>query len=76
VAKKLKIRDAVGRPRLEDDQTDLLQTIKTLAICLHSLSLGNTTSAYKDIFSLVVILGSWYSSRECRATSDMSRMSE
>lgn len=32
VAKKLKIRDAVGRPRLEDDQTDLLQTIKTLAM--------------------------------------------
>ena len=32
LAKKLKIRDAVGRPRLEDDQDNLLQTIKTLAM--------------------------------------------
>lgn len=32
IAKKLKIRETVGRPRLEDDQSDLLQTIKTLAM--------------------------------------------
>jgi len=32
VAKKHKIRDTVGRSRLEDDQIDLLQTIKTLAM--------------------------------------------
>jgi hypothetical protein len=32
MAKKLKIRDTVGRPRVEDDQTDLLETIKSLAM--------------------------------------------
>ena len=32
LAKRLKIRDAPGRPRMETDQVDLLQTIKTLAI--------------------------------------------
>lgn len=32
LAKSLKLRDTPGRPRLEADQADLLQTIKTLAI--------------------------------------------
>jgi len=32
VAKKLRIRDTVGRPRLEDDQTDLCRLLKTLAM--------------------------------------------
>ena len=32
LAKKLKLRDTPGRPRLKTDQADLLQTIKTLAI--------------------------------------------